>query len=493
MSSLTTDNDDPSHALFDSLPVGDRFVALKALQASEKKYRDLSNQLEAILDHIPGLVFYKDKDNRLIRVNKYLADAYHKDKKELEGVSLYDLYPEEEARKYHQDDLAVLEFGMARLNIEESWGTADGTRWVSTSKIPLMDSDGAIQGIIGISLDITERKKADLLIQELIQRLEAEKDKAQQNAMTDGLTGIPNRRYFDETLHKELFRLKRTGSPLALMMIDIDHFKKFNDRYGHVAGDECLKRVAETIRVNIGRSPDFVARYGGEEFVVVMPDTDVRGAEIVAERVRQSIEKLTIPHETSETSPHVTISLGVTSVYSETIDSPDDIVRLADDALYKAKNEGRNRICIASTTATNEVCDGQAGGSFIRLVWHASHECGNATIDHQHRKLFAISNKFLSTLVSGNAETIGLLSFNDILMEVIIHFHDEEEILASIGYPGLEEHHRIHAKLVTHATKLNKQLADGTITPGEVFNFIANDVIAQHMFQEDRKFFPYIP
>lgn len=472
--------------------IGDRLASMNTLRSSELKYRNLSNQLEAIFDHIPALVFYKDKDNRLIRVNKYLADIYRKDKKDLEGVSLYDLYPEEEARKYHQDDLAVLESGEAHLNFEEHWVMADGSRWLNTSKIPLFNDEGVIQGIIGISMDITERKKSDLLIQELIRRLETEKDKAQQSAMTDGLTCIPNRRYFDETLDKELFRLKRSGSPLALILIDIDHFKRYNDRYGHVAGDDCLKLVAGAIRSNIGRAPDFTARYGGEEFAVVMPDTDIQGAMIVAERLRKSIESLALPHEESITAPHVTISLGVASVYPETIDSPETLVRLADEALYAAKNSGRNRAVIAADTIIPEAGDILDGSSFIRLVWHASHECGNETIDREHRKLFALSNKLLASLVSGSHGNSNLAAFADLFDEVAGHFHDEENILASTGYPALEEHRRIHADLVAQARKLAARQKEGTLSIGELFKFLANDVIAQHMFQEDRKFFPYI-
>lgn len=465
---------------------------MKILQCSEQKYMNLSNQLEAILDHIPGLVFYKDKNNRYIHVNKFVADAHKKSKEELEGVSLYDLYPMEEARKYHEDDLAVLESGTARLDIEEPWQAADGLHWVNTSKIPLLDDAGVIQGIIGISMDITERKKADLLIQELVRQLEAEKDKAIQSSMTDGLTGISNRRYFDETLGKELFRLKRSGSPLALIMIDIDHFKKYNDHYGHVAGDDCLKLVAETIRSNIGRAPDFAARYGGEEFTVVMPDTDIKGALIVAERLRTSIESLGIPHEESGTAAHVTISLGVASVYPETIDSPEQLVQLVDEALYEAKKSGRNRMATANKAIITEANDILEGSSFIRLVWHASHECGNETIDAEHRRLFALSNKLLASPVSGRQGASNLQACTELLDEVIKHFHDEEDILATIGFPELEEHHRIHADLVVETRKLVARQKKGTLSIGELFKFLANDVIAGHMFQEDKKFFPYL-
>lgn len=128
------------------------------------KYKNLSAQLEAILDHIPGPVFYKDKKNNFIRVNKNLADAHNKKKEELEGVNLADIYPKEDAEKYYLDDLGVINSGFAKLNIEEPWMTENGLRWVNTNKIPFKNEKGIIIGIIGISFDITDRKQAEIEI-----------------------------------------------------------------------------------------------------------------------------------------------------------------------------------------------------------------------------------------------------------------------------------------------------------------------------------------
>ncbi len=133
---------------------------------SEKNHKYLASQFESILDHIPGLVFYKDKHNNFIRVNKYVADAYNKDKKELEGVNLLSLYPKDDAEKYYQDDLSVINSGLAKLNIEESWKTPEGIKWVNTSKIPFIDSNGEINGVIGISFDITKKKDAENKLRE---------------------------------------------------------------------------------------------------------------------------------------------------------------------------------------------------------------------------------------------------------------------------------------------------------------------------------------
>ena len=166
--------------LISFIDITERKKAELLLRDSENRYKYLSGQLEAILDHIPGLVFYKDKKNNFIRVNQYVADAYEKNKKDLEGLNLDALYSHEVALKYYQDDLLVINSGVAMHDIEELWKTPKGTKWVSTSKIPFVGSSGEIEGVIGISLDITERKKADEEINhknQILSKIVAEKDR----------------------------------------------------------------------------------------------------------------------------------------------------------------------------------------------------------------------------------------------------------------------------------------------------------------------------
>ncbi len=465
--------------------------ALSSLRQSENKYRLLSNQLEAILDHLPGLVFYKDLNNRYIRVNKYVADAHKKEKVELEGVSLYDLYPKEQAEAYYQDDLAVLKGGAAKLNIEEPWQTDEGLRWVNTSKIPFVDENGTPAGIIGISMDITERKHSEERINDLIRRLEKEKEQAQEHALTDGLTGIANRRHFDITLQGEIDRLKRSKSPLSLIMLDIDFFKKFNDRYGHVAGDHCLKYVARVVKENVGRASDFVARYGGEEFAVVMPDTKTRGAQIVAERIRQAVAHLSIDLNGSGTCNQVRVSLGVVTVYPGQSESYEKIVDLADMALYRAKLNGRNRYEVA-VHDTGPATPLEETSGFIELFWHEDFNSGNSLIDGQHKKLFKFSSQLLSALSGGSPQVECLLLIDKVLQETAQHFYDEENLLRIHRYPLIDEHRQIHLGLLAKAGDLSAKFKHGQLTLGELFTFLANDIIWHHMHVEDRKFFAYL-
>ena len=164
-------------------------------------------------------------------------------------------------------------------------------------------------------------------------------------ALIDGLTGIPNRRRFDEALEHEWKRALRDGTPLALIMADIDHFKAYNDNYGHAAGDGCLKAVAKCLSKSLSRPSDIMARYGGEEFVAVIPDTDGEGARLLAERWCANVAALGLPHLFSSAADHVTISAGYATLKPESCQSPKELLELADKMLYQAKGQGRNRVC----------------------------------------------------------------------------------------------------------------------------------------------------
>ncbi|MCF7935909.1 MAG: PleD family two-component system response regulator [Synergistales bacterium] len=170
-------------------------------------------------------------------------------------------------------------------------------------------------------------------------------DKLEKLSMLDGLTDIPNRRYYEERLDDEWKRAGRGDRPLSLLMMDIDNFKAYNDHYGHGAGDECLRRVARVLRKTLSRSADFVARYGGEEFAAILPDTDAEGAWHVAEELRAAVEGLAMAHEHSRAAPVVTVSVGVATRTGERFtDDVEQLERAADQALYRAKEQGRNRV-----------------------------------------------------------------------------------------------------------------------------------------------------
>ncbi|MDZ8183653.1 MAG: PAS domain S-box protein [Nostoc sp. ChiSLP02] len=178
----------------------------------------------------------------------------------------------------------------------------------------------------------------------LYQQLQAANEELQRLATLDGLTQIPNRRRFDEYLETEWHRLKREKIPLSLILFDVDFFKLYNDTYGHLAGDDCLQKVASVLLSVIKRPADLVARYGGEEFAVILPNTEIKGAIYIGQAIRQAVHDLAIPHAQSSVSDYVTVSLGVVSTVPDSEMSPQDLISAADKALYIAKQQGRDRV-----------------------------------------------------------------------------------------------------------------------------------------------------
>lgn len=173
-------------------------------------------------------------------------------------------------------------------------------------------------------------------------------EELQRISITDGLTKIYNRRYLDRTLASELQRAKREQLPLSLILMDVDHFKQFNDLYGHHAGDHCLAEVAGAMQSSLRRTSDTAARYGGEEFAAILPNTDSSGAFARAEGIRKAVMELNIKHEAPSTTGHVTVSLGVATVVPGMEAKAASLVQSADQSLYRAKEEGRNRTAVAA-------------------------------------------------------------------------------------------------------------------------------------------------
>ncbi|MFO0694351.1 MAG: diguanylate cyclase [Polyangiales bacterium] len=221
-----------------------------------------------------------------------------------------------------------------------------------TTIAPTSDYLGYVAGYAFIALGIAhfaERQERITYLQSVLLAYESARSRhlnaeLERIARTDPLTSIANRRTFDEHLKKEWERARRAHDPVALLFVDVDHFKAFNDTYGHPAGDACLARVAEALARAARRPADLVARYGGEEFVVLLPDTDRTGAKEVAEAVLGAIDALELPHRSSRAASHVTVSIGVAILYADTERDETALTQAADLALYRAKHEGRHCI-----------------------------------------------------------------------------------------------------------------------------------------------------
>jgi diguanylate cyclase (GGDEF)-like protein len=208
-----------------------------------------------------------------------------------------------------------------------------GRRYLAVDASPIFDDSGKLIAVVETLRDLTQEKTAQIALEQLATR--------------DGLTGLANRRCFDDTLQAEWARAMRQSQPLSLLMVDVDNFKAYNDANGHLGGDECLKRIATAVASEM-RANDLVARYGGEEFAVILPNQSLKGAAIVAERIRRRVELLKVPNRLARTE-HVTVSIGAATALAASDTEPSQLVAIADAALYRAKHMGRNRISLPIT------------------------------------------------------------------------------------------------------------------------------------------------
>ncbi|HQU90018.1 sensor domain-containing diguanylate cyclase [Denitromonas sp.] len=320
-----------------------------ALRVAEVAIKNSERKMSQIVHGNPVPTFVIDVQHRITHWNQACARTTGRSEKEmLSGVALWaafygaprpllaDLVVSGASEKviFAQYDHA------SRSSLIEGAYEAEGFFpllgdegcWLHFTAAPLRDADGKLIGAIETLQDITLERKAQAALENL--------------ALSDGLTGVANRRRFDMALADEWKRARRYKTTLALLMIDIDHFKRYNDSYGHQAGDLCLQQVATALRDAIHRPGDVVARYGGEEFAVIMPDTDVDGAAVVSERILDAVSALAIEHSGGE-GGRVSLSIGVATLTPDLKTGEDALVALADQALYQAKQTGRNRFCCA--------------------------------------------------------------------------------------------------------------------------------------------------
>ncbi len=291
--------------------------------------REQVERFNVALDRIPTYIYMKDRERRYVYANKPTLELFGCTAEELVGSPDTRFFPPEAAARLHEIDSRVLDQGADSAE-EVVVDTPDGKRRVYWEiKTPIYEGGdrSRIWGLCGISTDITERKALE--------------ERFEQQAHLDYLTGLYNRRHFMEQGETELSRAQRHGRALSIFMLDIDHFKQFNDTYGHKAGDQVLQKLAEVMRGTL-RTVDILGRVGGEEFAVLLPETELAEAVEVAERLRLAVEQTAVVFEAG-LPQHFTVSIGVTTQRKmET--NLDILLSEADRALYRAKEAGRNRV-----------------------------------------------------------------------------------------------------------------------------------------------------
>ncbi|HEY9620906.1 MAG TPA: diguanylate cyclase [Crinalium sp.] len=299
--------------------------------------------LQQVIDAMPSTVFVKDVQGRILTLNQAAANIHGTTVEALLGKYEYEVNTNcdrTQVELFIAQNQEVIDSLKPKLFPDQAITNCHGeTRWYQTIISPFWDRNGDIKGVIGNSIDVTERRQMELALREANEEL-------QRRATVDGLTQIANRRRFDEYLTQEWYRLAREQQPLSLILCDVDFFKRYNDHYGHQAGDDCLVQIAQTLHRALKRSTDLVARYGGEEFAVVLPNTKPPAAIKVAQMIQEVIKQQHIPHATSEIADYITMSLGITALVPGPNASPELLITMADQALYHAKAKGRNTYCL---------------------------------------------------------------------------------------------------------------------------------------------------
>ncbi|MFH2069212.1 MAG: diguanylate cyclase [Candidatus Omnitrophota bacterium] len=293
---------------------------------TENMMRKQQEEIQIIMDSVPAMIFYKDKENRFIRVNRAFAEIMEKPKEELEGKSVFDLYPKEQAEAYWRDDKEVMASGEPKRRIIETMETKRGILWVQTDKIPYRDAQGNIAGIIGFTTDITERKKMEEEIRTL--------------SLTDELTNLYNRRGFFTLAEQQLYIARRAKREMFLLYADVDNLKWINDTFGHQEGDLALADVADIIKTTF-RESDIVARIGGDEFVILATETVAESKKILLKRLQENLNGYN-----SQENQKYELSLSTGVVFCDPQQphhySLDNLIAQADKSMYKEKITKRN-------------------------------------------------------------------------------------------------------------------------------------------------------
>ncbi len=299
--------------------------------------------LDSIMEGIGDGVVVIDRQYTILHANTAAASSLGLEKSELIRRKCYELIHRRDAPCEGPQVICPMRivFGKGETTkvVHTHRDTSGNEQYIEITASPIKDGSGRIIAMAETYRNIME-KQADDDLMKLVKELNDARARLRQMAITDELTGLRNRRYIMERLEEEFQRARRTGRPLSLIMLDIDHFKAVNDTYGHMFGDAVLRTVASRIRDCL-RKHDLVGRVGGEEFLVVSPESDVQDAIIVAERIRRVVQSKAIAEGNLEVN--VTLSAGVTAL-SEQDKSPDSVFSRADTALYMAKQEGRNRV-----------------------------------------------------------------------------------------------------------------------------------------------------
>ncbi|OIQ73239.1 response regulator PleD [mine drainage metagenome] len=372
---------------------------------------------------------------------------------------------------------AVLDGQLPRFYLEYPHH-AHPQHWFSMSVTPINDA-GQIGAVVSLE-NISERVAAQDQIREL--------------AFYDPLTQLPNRRLVSERLAQQIARAQRSQIQLALLFIDLDHFKPINDELGHDVGDWLLQAVAQRIQQCL-RASDTAGRMGGDEFVALLSDQfGSTTALAVAEKIRLALAQEFVTEQGAVL--HISSSIGV-ALYPDHGQTEKDLLRLGDEAMYRAKKSGRNAVVLCRPEAPHQVsaASGTPATPWVQLRWKPAFTCGHTLIDQQHRALFELANALLEQATVQPPQPREFdAAFDRLLTHIRQHFAEEETLLQRLGWVDVAQHALLHNTLLARAQALHADFSAAPQDPvvtHKLVKFLLSELVANHMLVADRVFFSF--
>lgn len=345
---------------------------------------------------------------------------------------------------------------------------------------------------LGMMISLTENEYMDVLLSSVklnfngkpsilvglsdISKLKKESELLKERAIFDELTGLYNRHFLDEKMDEAIERSDRYNEPLSILIMDLDHFKRVNDTWGHPMGDEVLKQTAQIAKANI-RKLDIPVRFGGEEFLIVLPHTDIMGAFETAEQIRRALEV-----NTHTIVGKYTASFGVAEKRVD--ESFNSLYKRVDEALYLAKESGRNRVVSAESQENLPIAS-------VRFVWRNEWESGDQGVDDQHRELLEIANSFIFMSLSNDKFDKTLEQLEIFIEHLVNHYIYEENYFIGGEYPDHQDHVDVHNSLMEKLLELKLSYQNKELKASALFSFILDEVIVGHIIEADTLFFQY--
>ena len=432
-------------------------------------------QMEPFWEESGAIALVRDLTHNVLYINDEFAKLIKVEPEQLTGSASGSAFPAllnehliEREKQVHTGGKPVVS--------EEKMAFENAVVTYSTVFFPLKNRAGDVlgAGLVGIPLKNGISFEAD--------KTAVHKD---DNADIDPLTEIPTHQAMADAIQQKITLSEKNGNPLSIVLINIDHLARINEKSGRTAGDIVLVEFCELVKNHL-RSTDLFGRWDASDFILALPDTNVVAAGQIAERIRHAIENRQFGK-----TPSLTACFGV--AIHERGESLPDCVSRADAAVFVAKVNGKNRVEVDRAGMSDLGLPDLKASNFLRLVWKREYECGNTIIDYQHRLMVSDANHLLAAMLENTPKKRITPLINNLLAHIQQHFDEEESILEKMGYSETREHAMIHRQLIAKAVRLSVRFEEHQLDFGEIFNFLANDIVIEHMLKTDKKYFPFLP